>query len=85
MMVPSGLKNLAPGSKLTSSDKNVYPDNLAKPADGDKSASDQSILFLRRARNGGKWIWAAPQELFALVIWHAHTWPSLSQRYRAGR
>src|SRR5664279_3518778 len=30
MMVPSGLKNIALGSKITCSDKNVPADNLAK-------------------------------------------------------
>ena len=48
MMVPPGLKNLAPGSKLTCSDKNVTAETLAKLTDGDKEASDQSIIFLRR-------------------------------------
>jgi hypothetical protein len=72
MMVPAGLKNLARGSKLTSSDKNVTPDNLAKIVDGDKAASDQSIIFLRK---GTQWVQmdlGSRQELFALVIWHAH-------------
>ena len=72
MMVPSDLKNLAPGSKLMSSDKNVTADNLAKITDGDKDASDQSILFLRK---GAQWVQmdlGSPSEIFALVIWHAH-------------
>src|SRR5271166_6656215 len=38
MMVPPGLKNIAPGSKVTSSDKNVTAENLAKLTDGDKEA-----------------------------------------------
>ena len=72
MMVPTGLKNLAPGSKITSSDKNVTADSLAKLTDGDKDASDQSIIFLRK---GTQWVQldlGSPSELFALVIWHAH-------------
>jgi len=72
MMVPPGLKNLAPGSKITSSDKNVTADSLAKLTDGDKDASDQSIIFLRK---GTQWVqmdFGGPQEIFALVIWHAH-------------
>jgi hypothetical protein len=72
MMVPSGLKNIAPGSKITCSDKNVPADNLAKLTDGDKDASDQSIIFLRK---GTQWVqmdFGSPQEIFALVIWHAH-------------
>ena len=72
MMVPPGLKNLAPGSKITSSDKNVTADSLAKLTDGDKDASDQSIIFLRK---GTQWVQldlGAPYEIFAIVIWHAH-------------
>jgi hypothetical protein len=72
MMVPAGLKNLAPGSKITCSDKNVPADSLAKLTDGDKDASDQSIIFLRK---GTQWVqldFGSPQEIFAIVIWHAH-------------
>src|SRR5262252_3919461 len=48
MMVPAGLKNLAPASKLTSSDKNVTAEDLVKLTDGDKEASDQSVVLLRK-------------------------------------
>ena len=72
MMVPAGLKNIAPGSKISCSDKNATADTLAKITDGDKDASDQSIIFLSK---GTQWVqmdFGRPQELFALVIWHAH-------------
>jgi hypothetical protein len=72
MMVPPGLKNLTPGSKLTSSDQNATPAILTKLTDGDKGASDQSIIFLRK---GTQWVQmdlGSPSEIFALVIWHAH-------------
>ena len=72
MLVPSGLKNLALYSDLTSSDRNVTADSLAKIVDGDKAASDQSIIFLRK---GTQWVQmdlGSPQALFAVVIWHAH-------------
>src|SRR5215471_10195809 len=72
MMVPPGLKNVAPGKKLTSSDKNATASVLEKITDGDKEASDQSIIFLRK---GTQWVQmdlGAPQEIFAIVIWHAH-------------
>jgi hypothetical protein len=72
MTVPSGLKNLAPGSKITCSDKNATADTLAKITDGDKEASDQSIIFLRK---GSQWVQldlGSPSEIFAIVIWHAH-------------
>jgi hypothetical protein len=72
MMVPAGLKNIAPGTKITCSDKNATADTLAKITDGDKDASDQSIIFLRK---GTQWVQmdlGSPQEIFAIVIWHAH-------------
>jgi hypothetical protein len=72
MMVPAGLKNIAPGSKLTSSDKNATADTLAKLTDGDKEASEQSIIYLRK---GSQWVQmdlGSPQEIFAIVLWHAH-------------
>jgi hypothetical protein len=72
MMVPAGLKNIAPGSKLTSSDKNATADTLGKLTDGDKEASEQSIIYLRK---GSQWVQmdlGSPQEVFAIVIWHAH-------------
>jgi hypothetical protein len=72
MMVPAGLKNIAPGAKLTCSDKNATADALAKVVDGDKEASEQSIIYLRK---GTQWIqmdFGGPQEIFAVCIWHAH-------------
>ncbi len=72
MMVPPGLKNLAKDAKLTSSDKNATSSVLEKITDGDKEASDQSIIFLRK---GSQWVQmdlGASAELFAILIWHAH-------------
>jgi len=72
MMVPAGLKNIAPGSKITCSDKNATAEALAKVTDGDKEASEQSIIYLRK---GTQWVqmdFGSPQEIFAVVIWHAH-------------
>lgn len=72
MMVPGGLKNLAVGSKLTCSDKNATASTLQKVLDGDKEATDESIIFLRK---GTQWVQidlGSVNEVFALVIWHAH-------------
>lgn len=72
MMVPPGLKNIAPAAKLTCSDKNATADTLAKIVDGDKEASEQSIIYLRK---GTQWVqmdFGSPQQIFAVVIWHAH-------------
>jgi RNA polymerase sigma factor (sigma-70 family) len=72
MMVPPDLQNLAPGSRVTCSDTNVTADILAKLTDGDKESSDQSIIFLRKGRQWVQMDFDSPQEIFALVIWHAH-------------
>jgi hypothetical protein len=72
MMVPPGLKNLAPGAKVTSSDANATPETLAKIVDGDKEPSDQSIIFLRKGPQYVQMDLGSPSEIFALVIWHAH-------------
>ena len=72
LLVPAGLTNLAPDSRLSCSDGNVTADNLARLTDGDKEASDQSIIFLRK---GTQWVQldlGSPREIFAVVIWHAH-------------
>jgi hypothetical protein len=72
MMVPAGLKNIAVGAKITCSDKNATADTLAKINDGDKEASEQSIIYLRK---GTQWVeldFGSPQEIFAVCIWHAH-------------
>jgi hypothetical protein len=72
MMIPAGLKNIAPDAKITCSDKNATSETLAKITDGDKEASEQSIIYLRK---GTQWIqmdFGSPQEIFAIVIWHAH-------------
>jgi len=72
MMVPAGLKNLAIGAKLTASDKNATASTLEKVNDGDKEASDQSIIFMRKGTQFIQADLGAPAEIFAIAIWHAH-------------
>jgi len=76
-MIPPGLKNVAPGKKLTCSDKNATESVLEKITDGDKEPSDQSIIYLRK---GTQWVQmdlGSPQALFAIVLWHAHNTPKV--------
>ncbi len=71
-MVPAGLKNLAPSATLTCSDKNATSSSLQKLVDGDKEATDESIVFLRK---GTQWVQmdlGKPAEIFAILLWHAH-------------
>src|SRR5262245_56077795 len=72
MMVPAGLKNLAPSAKISSSSTNTPQESLAKIVDADKESSDQSIIFLRKGTQYLQMDLGSSQELFALVIWHAH-------------
>lgn len=72
MMVPAGLKNVAPGKKITCSDKNATASTLEKITDGDKEATDESIIFLRKGTQWVQFDLGAPHEVFAVVIWHAH-------------
>src|SRR6266516_4708314 len=72
MMVPPGLKNLAPSAKLSSSSTNTSQESLAKIVDGDTESSDQSIIFLRKGTQYVQMDLGSPCELFAIVIWHAH-------------
>jgi hypothetical protein len=71
-MVPSGLKNVAQGAKVTASDKNATAEALAKLNDGDKEASEQSIIYLRKGTQWVQFDLGAPQEIFVIVLWHAH-------------
>jgi hypothetical protein len=72
MMVPAGLKNLAPAATLTTSSTNVAPEALKKLTDGDKEASDQSVVLLRKGTQFVQMDLGSPSEIFAVVIWHAH-------------
>ena len=73
-MVPQGLKNIAsaPGVKITCSDTNLDSEALAKLTDGNKDASEESILFMRK---GAQWVqldFGKRQEIFAVALWHAY-------------
>jgi hypothetical protein len=74
MMVPAGLENIAKGPKvkITCSDKNVTADDLAKLTDGDKEASDQSVIFVHKGLQWVQMDFGSPQDIYAVVIWHAH-------------
>ena len=76
-MVPAGLKNLAPASKVTCSATNATPEMLAKIVDGDKESYDSSIVLLRKGTQYVQFDLGAAHEIFAIVIWHAHNAPKV--------
>jgi len=72
LMVPAGLENLAKTAKLSCSSSNVMNGPIDKLIDGDKEASETSIVLLRK---GTQWVQmdlGKEAEIFAVVIWHAH-------------
>jgi hypothetical protein len=77
LMVPPGLSNVALGKTVTSSATNTLPEKLAKITDGDKEANESSIVLLRK---GVQWVQidlGSPQEIYAIVVWHAHDTPKV--------
>jgi len=77
MLVPAGLKNLAKDAKLSTSDKNVTAETLAKLTDGDKEASDQGLVMLRKGTQYVQLDLGSPNEIFAIAFWHAFSSPKV--------
>jgi len=77
LMIPADAKNIAPQAKISSSDTNAIPSALAKITDGDKEAYDTSIVLLRKGTQYVQFDLGSPQEIFAIVIWHAHDTPKI--------
>jgi hypothetical protein len=77
LMIPADAKNIAPTAKISCSDSNATQRALAKIVDGDKEAFDTSIVLLRKGVQWVQFDLGSPQEIFALVIWHAHDTPKV--------
>ena len=77
LMIPADAKNIAPMAKITCSDSNATQKALAKIVDGDKEAFDTSIVLLRKGVQWVQFDLGSPQEIFALVLWHAHDTPKV--------
>jgi hypothetical protein len=76
-MIPSDARNIAPGKKITSSDKNATAAALAKIADGDKEADEQSIVLLHKGLQWVQFDLGGVRQIFAIAIWHAHDTPKI--------
>ena len=76
-MVPKGLKNLAPASRITTSDARANAGTLRKLVDGNKDPSDENTVLLRK---GTQWVQldlGSANEIFVIVIWHSHDSPKV--------
>jgi hypothetical protein len=71
-LAPAGVTNVALYKKVTSSATNASPEDLAKVTDGEKEAAENNVVLLRR---GSQWVQidlGSPQEIYAIVVWHAY-------------
>jgi hypothetical protein len=71
LLIPRDAVNVAPGKKITCSDKNVTAGDLAKLTDGDKEAEEGSILLLHKGLQWVQFDLGVPHEIYAIVVWHA--------------
>jgi hypothetical protein len=72
LLIPRGVRNVAPGKRITCSDKNATTGDLAKLTDGDKEAEGESIVLLHKGLQWVQFDLGAAHEIFALALWHAH-------------
>jgi hypothetical protein len=69
--VPKDAVNVAPGKKITCSDKNASAADLAKLTDGDKEAEESGIVLFHKGLQWVQFDLAVPHEIYAIVAWHA--------------
>ena len=77
LLIPNDAGNVAPGKKITCSDKNVSSSDLAKLTDGDKGADGSSIVLLHKGLQWVQFNSGVPRQIFAVVIWHAYDTPKV--------
>jgi hypothetical protein len=74
-LAPKGVKNLALGKKVTSSDKRPSGGELPLVTDGDKESNDSSYLELHRKLQWVQIDLESAHTLHAIVVWHAFATP----------
>lgn len=77
LMIPKDAKNIAPTAKLSTSDEKSSPAVLVKVTDGNKDANDAAVVMLRKGNQHLQFDFGNPNEIFAIVVWHAHDTPKV--------
>jgi hypothetical protein len=77
LKIPKDAQNIAPASKITSSDKNATRADLAKITDGNKEAEGDDIVQMRKGLQWVQFDLGSNKEIYAIVIWHAHDIPKI--------
>ena len=74
-LAPKGVKNVATGRPVTSSDPSPISGDLKQITDGKKDAFDENVVTLRRRT---QWVQVDLQgeyNLYAILLWHEHKSP----------
>lgn len=71
-LAPKGVKNLAAGKKVTSSDKSPITGTLDLVTDGNKEAADDAFVELHRRTQWVQIDLGQRAKIYAILIWHAH-------------
>jgi Tol biopolymer transport system component len=70
LLAPRGVKNLAAGRSVTSSDKEPTIGELSMVTDGDKDAADGSFVELHEGRQWVQIDLGATADLYGILFWH---------------
>jgi len=76
-MAPEGVKNVALNKKVTCSDKAPMTGAPELVTDGNKEASDSSVLIMRKSTQYVQIDLENNFQIYAIVIWHAHDAPKI--------
>jgi len=74
-LAPAGVVNVAKGKAIESSDSEPIIGELEQVTDGDKKGADGSYVELGPGAQHVTIDLGAPQEVFAVLIWHFHRTP----------
>jgi uncharacterized protein YuzE len=77
IFAPDGCANLALKKKVTSSDKSPITGTLDLVTDGDKEATETSVVELHRKTQYVQIDLDKPGKIWAFLIWHAHNTPAI--------
>ncbi|MEI7733647.1 MAG: discoidin domain-containing protein [Verrucomicrobiota bacterium] len=76
-LAPKGCKNVALNKKVTASDKSPMTGAPELVTDGNKEATESSVLIMRKGTQYVQIDLAEKFEIHALLLWHAHDTPKI--------
>jgi hypothetical protein len=76
-MAPKGVKNVALNKKVTCSDKSPMTGSPELVTDGNKEATESSVLIMRKGTQHVQIDLEENCDIFAILLWHAHDTPKI--------